>query len=115
MRAIKINATTNTLTAVEVDNDTVLEDIYRHGEFSIMERGGSIGHDDLWVDEEGRLKGECRGFYLHTPYGKQLICGNAVVLGHDGHGDCVATHLTLHDVEAHITWLPLNKIIDPGL
>lgn len=108
MRAIKIDATNNTLTIVDVDAEHVLRDIYKHGGFSTMERMGNIGTADVWGDEEGRLKGDTRAFMLHGMW----VCGSGVVLGGDERtGESMSTYLTLDEVQAHVEWLPMGKVL----
>jgi len=108
MRAIKINAKTNTLTIINVDADHVLRDIYKHGEFDIMERMGSIGTADVWADEEGKLKGDTRAFKLNGEW----VAGNGVVLdGDDATGESMSTSLTLSQVYEAIEWMPHGKVL----
>ena len=107
MRAIKIDATNNTLTMVELDKGNAFVKAYKHVGCSMLERMGEVQGHDVYGDEEGRLKGDTRAFMLHG----QWVCGNGIVMGHDGKGHDAPCTLTLDEVHASIEWMPYGKVL----
>lgn len=104
MKAFKINAETNTVEEVEY---TGYKSIQEYGGFDCFTVGSYfLNRDTLYVDDEGALKGDTRGFYFDG----NAMFGNGVVCGSDAMGETVDVKSTKEEVEKRITWLPLGKV-----
>tara|TARA_R110000796_G_scaffold11715_3_gene39433 strand:- start:648 stop:989 length:342 start_codon:yes stop_codon:yes gene_type:complete len=105
MKAIKIDATYNLISEVEVAD---FNDISKHGGFDIFTTGVRLENGDtIWVDDEGALKGDTRGFFFNG----QSLYGNGIVCGGDNYtGESHDVQTTMADIAKQVEFLPVGKV-----
>ena len=109
MTGILIDPFLKKVTNVNVGTDHTLQDMYKHIGCSMVEvvnyKHISVV-EDIWVDEEGLLKGDQRFFkvsnlpYLHHG----VIAGRGLILRSDDTGGTISTSLTIEEVLPRISW-----------
>lgn len=105
VKALFINAETEKITEVELDNKTMLHELYNTIGCSDVECvrnslliGGKPKLDDVWIDGEGLLKQNHH--YWCLPYYVQPIAGNAIIMSCDKKGECIDHTFTPQDITA---------------
>lgn len=105
MKAYKIDANNNRISEVEIED---YKDIQKHGGFEIFTTGAWLDDGDtIYVDDEGALKGDTRGFYFdgQSMYGNGVVCG-----GDDNTGDSRAVRASIEDITKRVEFLPVGKV-----
>lgn len=103
------------VTAVKVDTAYALKSMYGLIGCSMVEVVGLIRPDDIfsdevaediWVDEEGLLKGDQRFFKISDlPFGHHgVIAGRGLILQSDKEGGTISTSLSVEEVTPRISW-----------
>lgn len=100
-----VNATDRTITMQTVTAGNFLKECYAliGNDCTVMDlvRHDTLG--DVWVDEEGLLK---PNVFFALRYGDQLVpyAGNAVLSGHNYHGDTVDTSVTIEQLTNEVVF-----------
>lgn len=106
-RGILIDVVNKTLREVEFKN---LIDMYRLIDCDIVECV-SYGKDaDVWVDEEGLLKNDDKGFFMLHTY-PQPIKGNGLITGGcDDEGSTKSSTMSLEDAAKIVKFLTVGEL-----
>lgn len=92
LKALLVNPFENTVEQIEIDND------FRAMQKAIgcdcFTKGGSIGNDDVWCDDEGLIKGHPIVFVTKIECYPDPLAGNLLILGHDGNGESIDCSMT---------------------
>jgi hypothetical protein len=102
MKVILIDAVERQVKAVEITGD--LDSIYQAMGVEMIEVATRLPNGDtIFVDEEGMIKGEIKGWFdvgAHQPF-----AGNGLVVGTSREGDTIACKSTVDDI-LNITSFP---------
>lgn len=108
MKAIKIDATNQTVTEIEIDGS--LDDIYKHVECRCFAIGAYFENEDaVYVDDEGLLVGKEAFFELEgiTSY---PLAGNSLIVGTDMNtGKSIDCQTTLEEVKQKVSFLTYSQ------
>ena len=117
LNGILIDPFLKKVTNVNVGTDNILQDMYKHIGCSMVEVVSFGDVNDLWVDEEGLMKGDQRFFKVSDlPFGHHgVIAGRALLLKCGDTGGCESTTLTIEDVTPRITWDKFTHRTSPDL
>jgi hypothetical protein len=95
MKAILIDVKARQVREVEIEND--LDSIYQAMGVDMIEVATRLPNGDtIFVDEEGLIKGDIKGWFdvgAHQPF-----AGNGLVVGTSRGGDTVACKSTVDDI-----------------
>ena len=123
MRVIVINPWNQTVTEAEHNGNyrdyyRLLSGDTRHGcapakvdTFALAEIGDPDQHI-MFVDDEGLFRDPQAYFMLGGQ--SAVFAGRGVIARSDGGEDEVGATLTLEQVLASVTWLPVGIVVDPG-
>jgi hypothetical protein len=107
-RGILIDVENRVIREVEFDG---LKDMYRLIDCDLVECV-SYGRDlDIWVDEEGLLKDNDKGFFMVPSYPQPLKGNGLLTGGVDAEGKTLPCKLSLDDAEKMVKFLDLVEVI----
>ena len=115
LNGILIDPYPKKVTSVKVDTTNTLKSMYDLIGCSMVEVVGLIRPDDIfsdevvediWVDEEGLLKGDQRFFKISDlPYNHHgIIAGRGLILQSDKEGGTISTSLSVEEITPKISW-----------
>lgn len=104
MRAIVIDATAKTVTEREIINSLdAMQDIVG----GWIERATQLPNgDDIFVDEEGLLKGTKEFFYIKGAH--QPFAGNGVIVACNEEGETISCKSSIDEILERITFMDVN-------
>ena len=100
MKAILIDVENKKFREVESNG---LQDKYKHIGCNYVDCVGISDTTDVWVDDEGLLKGNLNGFRVNGYEG--VLMGNGLVMDHDRAGECTDSSLTIAELQKIITFI----------
>jgi hypothetical protein len=102
MKAYLIDPYKHTVT--KVDYSGHYEDIYKLLDCDTFDCVGFNGFDTVYIDDEGLYKDD-KEFFCIDGY-PQPLCGKALVLGTNRHGDSIAPKIGLTKLRSMVTFIP---------
>lgn len=106
MKAIKIDAVTQTVTEVQYSGD--FRDIYRIIGCQCFDVVGLENGDVCFVDDEGLYN---HIDFFELPNTHQPLAGNGLIVGTDGEsGESVACLSTIEDIKEQVTFLNIFEV-----
>lgn len=99
MKAIKIDADNCTVYEIEINDNNVLKEWYKHIKCELVCVGARLDHiNSLIVDDEGALKDNTTAFSMWTPFGIQMFIGNGLIVGTNRDGESISTTANINNI-----------------
>jgi hypothetical protein len=111
MKAILIDVLNENVRMVEVNDDSVLKDWYKHIGCSMVEVGHYFNdHDSIMVDEEGMFSMDKDSKFFTIEGGHQPFIGNGLVVGVDRNGESVDPCISVEEVRSKVKFHTMNEV-----
>lgn len=107
MRAFKIDVIAKTVTEIDISGELKsLQEVVG----GYIELAREINDtDNLYVDEEGLLKGQLPWFEITG--GHQPFIGHGVIIGSDDEGETIGAKASLTEIQAMVTFLDYEDVV----
>lgn len=111
MKAYKVDATLNTITAVEISDD--FRDISKQIGCDLFCSAARLNRGDvLFVDDEGWLNGKVkRAFFFRG----RLFAGNGLFVGGTRDGETASVKVSIEEIKAQLEFMPDGATISNEL
>ena len=111
MKAILVDVHNECVKPVVIDDNDVLNSMYKHIGCSLVDRVQINDHDDIWVDDEGLLSIDNNSKFF--TFGKsQPLCGNGLIMGVDRMGESIDPTITIDKVRSMVKFYTLSDVQD---
>ena len=113
MKAILINVTDETVQQVEISDDNVLQDMYKHIGCSTVQVAMDIedNSDSVYVDEEGLFVMDNDSKFFTIKGGHQPFIGNGLVVGLDyTDGVSVDCHTPVEELRSMVKFHNMSEV-----
>jgi len=112
MKAILIDVVNENVRMVEVNDNSVLNEWYKHIGCSMVEVAHyfSNDHDSIMVDEEGLFTMDENSKFFSVEGGHQPFIGNGLVVGVDRNGKSVDPCISVEEVRSKVKFHTFNEV-----